>query len=209
MRDEPDAERLRRVVASTPDLILDLDRDARIRFINRALPRLTVEEALGASAFDALAGPDIESFRDTLRQAIETGSPRTLQSRCLGAGWWLTRFIPMKCGEEVEGVLVVATDVSEVRSPPAESLAIIAHDFNNLLTGILGSAGLASLKMPPGSAAREQIDRILAAAEEAAVLTSRMIARAAPRQCPKAPTDLNALVEVRSGSKILRRRGRS
>ena len=35
----------------------------------------------------------------------------------------------------------------------------IAHDFNNLLTGILGSASLASSKLPEGSAAEEQIDR--------------------------------------------------
>jgi signal transduction histidine kinase len=195
MRDEPDAERLRRIVESTPDLILNLDREARIRFINRPLPRRTAEETLGTIAFDGLLGPDVQRFREAFRQVLETGAPRTLESRCFGAGWWLTRFIPMKRGEEVESVLVVATDVSEVRQTPVESLAMLAHDFNNLLTGILGSAGLASVKMPPGSAAREQIDRILAAAEEGAALTSRILASAELGQCPKAPIDLNVLVE--------------
>jgi PAS domain S-box-containing protein len=180
MSEHGEAERLRRIVESTPDLILNLDLEARIRFVNRDLPHRTVEEALGKSAFDCLLGPDVERLRDAFGSVLETGAPRSLETRCFGGGEFLTRLIPMKCGQQVESVLVVATDVSEVRHARDESLATIAHDFNNLLTGILGSAGLASVKVPPGSAAREQLARILAAAAEGAALTSKLTVHAAP-----------------------------
>jgi PAS domain S-box-containing protein len=80
-----------------------------------------------------------------------------------------------------------------------ESLGVltggIAHDFNNLLTGILGSASLAAMKVPPDSPAAEQLSRVLSAAEKAAELTGKMLAYAGKAQFHLAPTDLNHVIE--------------
>jgi len=80
-----------------------------------------------------------------------------------------------------------------------ESLGVlaggIAHDFNNLLTGILGSASLAAMKVPPSSPAAEQLSRVLAAAEKAAELTNKMLAYAGKGQFLLVPSDLNQVIE--------------
>jgi two-component system cell cycle sensor histidine kinase/response regulator CckA len=61
-----------------------------------------------------------------------------------------------------------------------ESLGVlaggIAHDFNNLLTGVLGSAELALLRLPPDAPARADLAQIVTAAQRAAGLTGQMLA---------------------------------
>ncbi len=49
---------LRLVVEHSPDLILTLDREGKIRFINRPPPPFTVEGVLGTSAFDYIRRED-------------------------------------------------------------------------------------------------------------------------------------------------------
>ena len=61
-----------------------------------------------------------------------------------------------------------------------ESLGVlaggVAHDFNNLLQGILGNAGLALMKSPPGAPARRHIEQIQVSSERASELTKQMLA---------------------------------
>ena len=60
-----------------------------------------------------------------------------------------------------------------------ESLGVlaggIAHDFNNLLTSIVGSAELAALAAPPGSALARQMERVLEASSRATALCRQML----------------------------------
>ena len=61
-----------------------------------------------------------------------------------------------------------------------ESLGVlaggIAHDFNNILTGILGNASLASLDLPEGSSAVENLRAITEGSQRAADLCRQMLA---------------------------------
>lgn len=52
----------------------------------------------------------------------------------------------------------------------------VAHDFNNLLQGIMGYAGLALAKLPPGAVERHSIEHIEEIAGRAAGLTNQMLA---------------------------------
>ena len=52
----------------------------------------------------------------------------------------------------------------------------VAHDFNNLLTVIRGNASLALSEIPPGNAAREDLEQIEQAADRAAGLTRQLLA---------------------------------
>ncbi|HEY3132199.1 MAG TPA: PAS domain S-box protein [Acidobacteriota bacterium] len=80
-----------------------------------------------------------------------------------------------------------------------ESLGIlaggIAHDFNNLLVGILTSAGVALMKMPPDSPARRSVERIEKAALRAAELTNQMLAYSGKGRFNVQVLDLSELVE--------------
>jgi PAS domain S-box-containing protein len=329
---------LRLITDHTPDIIMTLDRDAKIRFINRTLPQFSVEQVLGTSALDYLPREDAERFRPAFEDVLASKEPRSIEVSSVGPTWWLTRMIPIPHEERVESVLLIATEITERKnseealkqsesrfrtlaetttaaififqgeqivyanraaelitgytvselvqnrfwdvihpdhrevvkargmeqqqggdvprryevklvtksgeerwvdyagslfdlggSPAVVGTAVdvterkkaeeqrrlleaqvhqaqkleslgalaggLAHDFNNLLTGILGSASLASMKIPPDSPAKEQIARILVAAEKAAELTRKMLAYAGKGQFSIGPTDVNAITE--------------
>lgn len=206
---------LRLIVENSPDLIATLDPDATIRFMNHTLPQFTVEEVLGTCAFDYVQSADQERYKKTFREVLATGQPREMELVSEGPACWLSRFVPVRTEDgTVESILVIATDITERKkveeerrrleaqvqhSQRLESLGVlaggIAHDFNNLLTGILGSASLAAMKVPPGSPAAEQISRVLAAAEKAAELTNKMLAYAGKGQFLLVPSDLNQVIE--------------
>jgi len=206
---------LRLIIENSPDLIITLDPDATIRFMNRTLPQFTVEQVLGTCAFDYVQATDLERYKKTFREVLATGEPREMELLSEGPACWLSRFVPV-CAEDgaVESILVIATDITERKkveeerrrleaqvqhSQRLESLGVlaggIAHDFNNLLTGILGSASLAAMKVPPGSPAAEQLSRVLVAAEKAAELTNKMLAYAGKGQFLLVPSDLNQVIE--------------
>jgi len=206
---------LRLIVENSPDLIATLDPDATIRFINHTLPQFTVEEVLGTSAFDYVHGADLERYKETFHHVVTTGEPREMELVSEGPACWLSRFVPV-CADDgtVESILVIATDITERKKAEEErrrleaqvqhaqrleSLGVlaggIAHDFNNLLTGILGSASLAAMKLPPDSPAAEQLSRVLAAAEKAAELTNKMLAYAGKGQFLLVPSDLNQIIQ--------------
>ena len=210
-----DSAYFRLLVDNSPDRILTLDPEGTILFINHALVNLSTEELIGTDVMSYVEEHERAAYGEALDDVFSNGVSRSLELSTAGLTSSFTRLIPIKHDDVVETVLVIATDLSEherknteeerkkfetqVRhAQKLESLAVltegIAHDFNNLLTGILGSASLASSKLPEGSAAEEQIDRILQAAEKAAVLTNQMLAYAGKENFEVGFVDLNQLV---------------
>ena len=201
------------LVENLPDRILTLDPEGTILFINHTLADLSTKEVIGTDVMSYVEEPERAAYREALDDVFSNGVSRSIELSTAGLTWWLTRLIPIKHDDVVETVLVIATDPSERKRAEEErkrfeaqvqhaqklgSLAVltggIAHNFNNLLTGILGSASLASSKLPEGSPAEEQIQRILQAAEKAAALTNQMLAYAGNENFEVGFVDLNQLV---------------
>ena len=86
-----------------------------------------------------------------------------------------------------------------MQSQKLESLGVlaggIAHDFNNLLTAILGYASLGRMRLPPGDAVAEDLQKVEAAALRAADLCNQMLAYAGRGQFLITPVDVNSLTE--------------
>jgi signal transduction histidine kinase len=188
-----DAELLPR----SPDLVLLLDRDGVIRLANGP-----VAGALGKSVFDHFDAEDCA--RSAFREVVALGEAREVELSRAGPLRWRTRLLPMRSeASAVESVLAIAVDRRDddevQRARRLESLGAlasgIAHDFRNLLTGILGSASLASMKLPPDSPAAEQISRVLSAAEKAAELSNRVVSYSGTGGGRRVSSDLNAMVE--------------
>jgi len=71
-------DQLERALASTGDMVIALDRDARIRYLNPAAEltlRLGDHEPIGAPLLEAVEDPDLY---DAVRLAIEEGTPAVL-----------------------------------------------------------------------------------------------------------------------------------
>ena len=79
-----------------------------------------------------------------------------------------------------------------------ESLGVlaggIAHDFNNILMAVLGNADLALTRLPPASAARENVLRIEQAARQAAELARQMLAYSGKGRFVVETLDINDVI---------------
>ena len=71
----------------------------------------------------------------------------------------------------------------------------IAHDFNNLLTAMLGQGSLALQKMSMGRSAEKNVEKVIAAAEKAGLLTKQLLAYAGKGQVEMRPLCINTLIE--------------
>ena len=116
---------------------------------------------------------------------------------------------------EIQGLIGVATDVSESRrleehlfqSQKMEALGRlsggIAHDFNNLLGVIQGFAWLNERRFKPGEPGRQDMQQILAACERGAALNRQLLALGRRQKLTLQVVDVKKLIgEV---EKILRR----
>jgi PAS domain S-box-containing protein len=79
-----------------------------------------------------------------------------------------------------------------------ESLGVlaggIAHDFNNLLMGVVGTASLAVMELPPEHPVQDYLQQIEQAGQRMADLTRQLLAYAGCAQYQIRQLDLNALV---------------
>ncbi|MEM7132733.1 MAG: response regulator [Chloroflexota bacterium] len=108
---------------------------------------------------------------------------------------------------DVEEIVITHEDISEVvrveealrQAQKLESMAImsggIAHDFNNLLTIMMAQASLAQNKTDSQSAASGHIDKIIRAADRAAILTRQLLVYSGRGQFDIKPVNLNTVIE--------------
>ena len=125
------AERLRVLVENLPDVIMTLDSDGTIRFINHTLPEYTVEQVTGTSAVDYLEGPHRHRFKEALDEVVRTGRPRSLEVEAAGPSWFLTRLVPLPREGQGESVLVIASEITE-RKRAEEALKESENKFRAL-----------------------------------------------------------------------------
>ncbi len=71
----------------------------------------------------------------------------------------------------------------------------VAHDFNNLLTSVLGFASIAKGKLPLGSPAARDLDRVIESAERGAGLTQQLLAFARRRIVKPEVVNLHVVLE--------------
>jgi signal transduction histidine kinase len=193
------------------DGFLIVDRELRVADLNRA-----AEAIIGRDRATA-AGERVDRFlpdwpvqvEGEVRQDITLAAPD-------GSRIYDVRITPVHSGgERVTGYIVLLRDVTEHRrleedlrqAQKMESVGKlaggIAHDFNNLLTAIIGYAALAEADVVPGTPLREWIEQIRRSGEQAATLTSQLLAFGRRQTLRPVDLDLNGVVD--DLQKMLRR----
>jgi two-component system, cell cycle sensor histidine kinase and response regulator CckA len=212
------AERWPSLVESAPTLILVVDPDSRIQFVNHHITRLTGEFLVGRSLLDLVGRGDHEKVRRVVEHCLATGESGRCEIRSAGPlggeSWYEISVGAMRDGEEIVASILVATDITgrrrgeeerrEVasrreRTQKLESLGLLAgglaHRFNNLLLAILGNADLTLLDLPRSSAVRKSVEEIRDASLRAADLAQRMLAYSGKGKFSTEPLDLSLLVK--------------
>jgi PAS domain S-box-containing protein len=158
----------RSLAENLPDVVSVVDRDARIRSINRALPDEQMAMVIGVPAY-SFVDPDFrDEWRARFEASFETARPVTFETRVRGPvtayRWFEVRLVPIQEGGRIDRLLVVAHDVTDRRAIVAQLAererlasigmlsASVAHEIMNPLTSVLAHLDFAmSERCPPGA----------------------------------------------------------
>jgi PAS domain S-box-containing protein len=208
-------EFVRHLIASFPDMIAVLDRDARFTFMS---PR--VQDVLGRSAEQfvgqALGGsthPDDRARLAETFQRVLSGQSSSAQVEYRAPhadGSW--RMLRASAGPlfdakgEITGVVASARDITESRqfenqlaqkekfASMGQMMAGAAHELNNPLTAILGVSDLLR-ERATDDATRRQIEIVLQQARRAAAIVQNLLAFSRPAVMGRARVRVQEIIQ--------------
>jgi PAS domain S-box-containing protein len=109
----------RSILENIPDIVITLDRDGTILFINRTVPGFSKDEVIGTSAFDYLPPEHHDRMRDALKRVFDTGEIDRYEIPGAGSfgvsSWYSTRVGPIMRDGKIVAATLVATDITEQR----------------------------------------------------------------------------------------------
>ncbi len=200
----------RSLAEQLPELIVRINREHTISFINRNIGDRTSEELIDAPAMTLHVQAKHQALLQqsiiTVFQTGETVSYESEEITAEGHTWQINRVGAIKQEGKVRGVILISTDITEQKQTEAamyqmqklESLGIlaggVAHDFNNLLSAILMQMSLALRKVTPDHPVVTYIQRTMKAAERATELTRQMLNYAGRTTSETILLDLNDLI---------------
>lgn len=205
------------VLNSIAELVVYQDTDLRVVWANQAVASVLhkpVEEIIGLTCRDIFHTSCRQCDTCPTHLALQNGRTEEGEVTMDDGSTWLVRAHVVRCdGEEIKGVVTVASNVTERRlaqerrrqlemklmqARKLESLGVlaggVAHDFNNLLVGILGNADLALNELENGESPRTTIENIKHSSRRAADLTNQMLAFSGKGSFIVKPLNLNDLI---------------
>lgn len=107
---------LRNLFDNLPNVVIIVDRDAKIKHLNRTVSGPPAAQRIGTTGLESIAPEYRETCRQRLQRTIETR--RVQRVECLGVHgvWWDCCLIPMIEKDEVRNVMIICTDVTQRRA---------------------------------------------------------------------------------------------
>jgi PAS domain S-box-containing protein len=195
-RAEHERDRLLAAIEQSGETILITDGAGTILYVNPAFEKATGysrEEVVGQTTRLFRNGEQNEAFYHELWAAISSG--KNWQGRMVNRrknGKCFTEFVTISPVCDAAGHIVnyvaIKRDITEqlrleaqfLQSQKMEAVGLlaggVAHDFNNLLTVIKGYAELLAEDLEPNDPKHQDIEQILKAGQQAASLTTQLLA---------------------------------
>lgn len=122
---EGEGDVLRAILARLPELVLLLDLEGVIQYLNRAEPGYEPEDFVGRTAHELTPAETQDVFDRTLEAVMETGEMQELDAEVtLEDGfhaWYRTRMFPFPEPGRVTHVLLVSSNVTELKAMEEEA----------------------------------------------------------------------------------------
>ena len=113
-------EKWRSLAETAPCVILTVQRDGTIQFLNRPVGNYTPEDAIGTKAWDYVPPDHHSVMRKAIEHVFKTGLP--VGYEILGAGfegpasaWYMTQLGPIFRDGRVVAVTMASTDITEIK----------------------------------------------------------------------------------------------
>ncbi|HLT40002.1 MAG TPA: PAS domain S-box protein, partial [Enhygromyxa sp.] len=205
---------------NVPDLIAELDADARVVVSNRSLGDWQpladqgAEQLLGISAVELLGGEAGHSLQRAMEAARRTGVPSSYEvgspDSSGRARWWSNRVVPLVEG----GFLLIGTDISDRKDAERERANLeaqlrqqqklesigtlasgVAHEINNPIQSIMNYADLVRIRAEPGGVVADFANEIVNETERVAAIVRSLLAFARQEKEHHSPARLVDIVE--------------
>jgi len=149
-------QQLRSICYQSPDTMKTVDGTGQILFINRSLPTLSAEEAIGRDSVALLPPECRKKYQKSLMKLFSHGEDQHFQYTTADSSRWDLRMAPIWQDNVVIAAMVIETDVTEkcalqdqaIRSARLASLGIlaasVAHEINNPNSAIQSDASILS-----------------------------------------------------------------
>jgi PAS domain S-box-containing protein len=112
-------ERWRSLTQNAPDIIMTVDSDDTILFINRTVTGLTVERVIGTSVYSYLPPEHHDTLRKPLERVFESGEIHSYEIAGVGpfgrTSWYFSRIGPVVRDGKVVAATLITTDITEQR----------------------------------------------------------------------------------------------
>jgi PAS domain S-box-containing protein len=138
--------RLESVLDCAPALVLVIDGDQTIQFLNRTLPQHRKEDVIGRSWRDYVVPAHHARLENALASVFATGQPQSYevmtQEEREKPRWFLNHMGPIRTGGTITGAVVIAQDVTDAKVAQGELVdaqrlaavgtlaAGVAHEIN-------------------------------------------------------------------------------
>lgn len=106
-------EQLSVLLENSPDIIMSIDKEGAIRYINRTAPGFTNENVIGTQAYEYIKLDYHKTFRQALDKVFNTGKPDQFESLFVDHTWWEIRLIPLKQNDQVISAMLICTNTTE------------------------------------------------------------------------------------------------
>ncbi|MFX0201057.1 MAG: PAS domain S-box protein, partial [Candidatus Hodarchaeota archaeon] len=110
-------EKWRSLVKNAPNIIMIVNRNGTIQFINRTVSSLTIEETVGKSIYDYIEPEYHKVVRETIRRVFRTGESGSYQIKGTGpdksTAWYETHVGPILQNGQVIAATQITTDITE------------------------------------------------------------------------------------------------
>jgi len=202
--------KFRSLVENVPDIIVNINQEGVITFINRTIGERQPENLIGEPATQFHTQVQYQVLlKESMERVFNTGETFSYESEEATEGgmqWKINRLGGIKQDKKVVALILISTDITEQKQTQAamyqaqklESLGVmaggIAHDFNNLLTAMLMQLSSATTKFPADHPVSTHIQRTIKAAERATELTRQMLNYTGRSQAETKPLDINDLI---------------
>jgi len=132
--------RYRTLVEASPDVIMKIDRQGTILFINHTLPQFTVESVIGTNVVDYIPADQAVVYMQMIRKLFDTGEPQSIVLDAVADTRWQSELIPILQDGKIETALVIATDITDRHRAAMElerSVSLLQATLESTADGIL------------------------------------------------------------------------
>jgi PAS domain S-box-containing protein len=109
--------RWRSLAENAPDIILTVDREGKILFINKTDIGIMVEDAIGTNVLDYVTPENHDIVRQSIQKVFETGSNVHYETSVQGQNdrnlWYTTHIGPVKHKDEVVSAVMITRDITD------------------------------------------------------------------------------------------------